>query len=61
MIGGMKPLNDIENVGGVKPLFNVGDESDSIIRQAQYLGVVVDEHLNWKEHISTIKKKSPKE
>ena len=57
VIGGRKLLNDIEKVGGVKPLFNAREETVSIIKQAQYLGVMVDQHLNWKEQISTIKKK----
>ena len=57
VIGGRKRLNDMEKVEGVKPLFNVGEETVSIIKQAKYLGVMVDQHLNWKEHISTIKKK----
>ena len=57
MIGGRKRLNDIEKLGGVKPLFNVGDETVSIKKQAKYLGVMGDQHLNWKEQISTIKKK----
>ena len=57
VIGGSKRLNDIEKVRGVKPLFNVGDETVSIVKQAKYLGVMVDQHLNWKEQISTIKKK----
>ena len=42
MIGGRKCLNDIEKVGGVKPLFNVWDETVSLIKQAKYLGVMVD-------------------
>ena len=57
VIGGSKRLNDIKKLRGVKPLFNVGDETVSIIKQAKYLGVMVDQHLNWKEQISTIKKK----
>ena len=57
VIDGRKRLNDIEKVEGVKPLFNVGEETVSIIQQAKYLGVMVDQHLNWKEKISTIKKK----
>ena len=57
VIGGRKRSNDIEKVGGVKPLFNVGEETVSIIKQAKYLGVMVDQHLNWKDQISTIKKK----
>ena len=57
VIGGSKRLNDIEKLRGVKPLFNVGDETVSIIKQAKYLGVMVDQHLNCKEQISTIKKK----
>ena len=57
-IGGRKRLNDIEKVGGVKPLFNVWEETVSIIKQAKYLEVMVDQHfLNWIEQISTIKKK----
>ena len=58
VIGGRKRLNDVEKQGGVKPLFNVGEETVFIIKQAKYLGVMVDQHLNWKEQISTIKKKA---
>ena len=57
VIGRSKPLNDIEKERGVKPLFNVGDETVSIVKQAKYLRVMVDQHLNCKEQISTIKKK----
>ena len=57
VIGGRKCLNDIEKVGGVKPLFYIGEETVSIIKQVKYLGVMVDQHLNWKEQISTIKKR----
>ena len=57
VIGGSKRLNDLEKVGGVKPQFNVGQATVSIIREAKYLGVMVDQHLNWKEQITTIKKK----
>ena len=57
MIGGSKRLNDIEKLRGVKHLFNVGDETVSIIKQAKYLGLIVDQHVNWKEQIFTIKKK----
>ena len=57
VIGGRKRLNDIEKVGGVKPLFNVGEETVSIIKEAKYLGVMVDQYLNWKEQITAIKKK----
>ena len=31
-IGGRKRLKDIEKVGGVKPLFNVGEETVSIVK-----------------------------
>ena len=58
VIGGSKRLSDIEKEGGVKPLFNVGEEAVSIIKQAKYPGVMVDQHLNWKEQISTIKNKA---
>ena len=61
VIGGSKRLNDIEKEGGVKPLFNVGEETVSITKQAKYLGVMVDQHLKRKEQISTIKKKLPEE
>ena len=58
MIGGSKRLNDLEEEGGVEPLFNVGEETVSIIKQTKHLGVMVDQHLNWKEQVSTIKKKA---
>ena len=57
VIGGRKRLNDIEKVGRVKPLFNVGEETVSIIKEAKYLGVMVDQYFNWKEQITAIKKK----
>ena len=49
VIGGRKRLNEIEKVGG--------EETVSIIKKANYLGVMVDQHLNWKEQIIAIKKK----
>ena len=45
------------NVNDMKPLFNVGEETVSIIKEAKYLGVMVDQYLNWKEQITAIKKK----
>ena len=57
VIGGRKRWKDIKKVGGVKPLFNVGEETVSIIKQAKYLAVIVDQHLKWKDQISSIKKK----
>ena len=56
VIGGTNRLQDIEKVGGVKPLFHVGEEPVSIINRAMYLGVMVDQHLNWKEQVSSIKR-----
>ena len=49
VIGGGKRLKDIEKIGGVKPLFNVGEETVSIIKKAKYLGVTVGQQLNWME------------
>ena len=43
--------------GNAVEFFNVGDETVSITKQAKYLAVMVNQHLNWKEQISTIKKK----
>ena len=58
VIGGRKRLKDIEKVGRVKPLFIVGEETVPIIKQAKkYLGIMVYQHLNWKEQITTIKRK----
>ena len=37
MICGRERLNDIEKAGGVQPLFNVEDETVSIMKQAKYL------------------------
>ena len=46
MIGGRKRLSYIKKVGGVKPLFKVGEETVSIIKEAKYVGVMVDQHWN---------------
>jgi len=51
-------LKDKEKEGGVEPPSNVREETVSIIKQAKYLGVMVDQLLNWKEQISTIKKQA---
>jgi len=42
VIGGSKRLNDIEKEGGVKSLFNIEEDIVSIIKQAKYLGAMVD-------------------
>ena len=57
VIGGKQRLSNMEKVGGVKPLFKVGEETVSIIKEAKYLGVIIDQYLNWKEQIIAIKKK----
>ena len=39
------------------PFLHIGDEAISIITSTKYLGVQVDQFLNWDEHLVTITKK----
>ena len=59
VIGSRKRLKDRKG-RGIKPLVNVGEETISIIKLAKYLRIMVDQQLNRKEQISTIKKKVPR-
>ena len=39
------------------PSFVVGEENVSMVENIEYLGVIVDKHLNWDELISAVTKK----
>ena len=61
LIGGRIKLMDIENSETQKLQIFIGKEPVSKIKHTKYLGIEVDQHLNWEEHISAIRKRYQKE
>ena len=40
----------------IKPSFAISGEEISIIEHTKYLGVQVDQYMNWENHINHVKK-----
>ena len=57
MIGSGKKLKDFQCLLTIKPLFAIGDEEILIIEHTKYIGVQVDQYMNWKNHINHVIKK----
>ena len=57
LIDGRKKLKDIENSETQNLHIIIGQEPVSKIKHTEYLGIEVDQYLNWDEHISALIKK----
>ena len=57
LIGSRYKIRAVEQPDNQKPCLHIGDEAISIITSTKYLGVQVDQFLNWHEHLVTITKK----
>ena len=57
LIGGRKNLKDIENSETQNLHIIIGQEPVSKIKHTKYLGIEVDQYLNWDEHLSALIKK----
>ena len=57
LIGSRYKIRAVEQPDNQKPFLHIGDEAISIITSTKYLGVQVDQFLNWDEHLVTIIKK----
>ena len=57
LIGSRYKIRAVEQPDNQKPSLHIGDEAISIITSTKYLGVQVDQFLNWDEHLVTITKK----
>ena len=57
LIGSRYKIRAVEQPDNQKPFLHIGDEAISIITSTKYLGVQVDQFLNWDEHLVTITKK----
>ena len=53
-------MKDIEQVEAVNPCFTVGEDNVSIIKQTKYLNLMVDQYLNWKDQILSLRKSFPR-
>ena len=60
LIGSRKKLKDIENSESEKLQIVIGEEPVSAIKHTKYLGIEVDQFLNWDDHISAMTKKISK-
>ena len=60
LVGGRKRLKDIENSETQKLEIVIGDEMVSAITHTKYLGIEVDQFLNWDEQIIAMTKKISK-
>ena len=54
LIGSRYRIRALEQPDNQKPSLHIGDEAISIITSIKYLGVQVDQFLNWDEHLVTI-------
>ena len=57
LIGSRYKIRAVEQPDNQKPFLHIGDEAISIITSTKYLGVQVNQFLNWDEHLVTITKK----
>ena len=58
MIIGSKPkIKKLKNNPSTRRSFKVGGEEIDLINETKYLGVVIDNCLTWKSHISALQKK----
>ena len=57
LIGGRKKLKEIENSETQNLQIVIDQEPVSKIKHTKYLGIVVNQFLNWEEHISALIKK----
>ena len=57
VIGSRKKLKDIQCPLTIKPSFAISGDEISIIEHTKYLGVQVDQYMNWKNHINHVIKK----
>ena len=54
VIGSRKKLKDIKCPLTIKPSFAISGEEISIIEHTKYLGVQVDQYMNWEKHINHV-------
>ena len=57
VIGSRKKLKDIQCPLAIKPSFAISGEGISIMEQTKYLGVKVDQYMNWENHIDHVMKR----
>ena len=57
VIGSRKKLKDIKCPLTIKPSFAIRGAEISIIEHTKYLGVQVDQYMNWENHINHVIKK----
>ena len=60
LIGGRRKLKDLENSETQKLQIIIGEEPVLMIKHTKYLGIEVDQFLNWDDRISAITKKISK-
>ena len=57
LISSRNKLRALNQSNTTMPLIYIGDDKESPITNIEYLGVQVDQYLNWEEHLLTITKK----
>ena len=58
VIGSRNRLKRIGQSENSIPALKIGEEPVSMVKHAKYLGVQVDQHLLWDEHLNVITKKN---
>ena len=56
IIGSNKKLRKIDTPEAPKPQFRIGSEDVKLVSDVKYLGVQVDQELNWTNHLTTVTK-----
>ena len=58
LIGSRNRLKKIGMSENPEPALKIGEEPISVVKHTKYLGVQIDQHLLWDEHLSVITKKT---
>ena len=58
MIGSRPNIQKIKKQTEAKPSFEIGEQNINMITDTKYLGVQIDEKLEWDHHIEQVKAKA---
>ena len=59
IIGSRPNIQKIEKQTEAKPSFEIGDQKINMTTDTKYLGVQIDDKLQWDRHIEQVKAKAP--
>ena len=58
IIGSRPDIKKIEKQAEARPSFKIGDQTINMITDTKYLGVQIDDKLQWDRHIEQVKAKA---